>query len=92
MYNPPKRVYMPTYRVEGSHSAKGLQELAKDKALGGRSAVKDALADLGGARRRLLVVFALTAATAGGLIGTRTINPGFSALDRVAVSLGRSNL
>jgi uncharacterized protein with GYD domain len=39
---------MPKFLIEGSYSAEGLRGLAKDKASGRQSAVKDALASLGG--------------------------------------------
>ena len=83
---------MPKFLIEGPYLAESLRGLAKGKTLERRAAAKDALAALGrNLEGAFYAAFAL-AASVSGLIGARTIHPGVSALDRIAVRWGRSNL
>jgi hypothetical protein len=83
---------MPKCLIEGSYSAEGLRGLAKDKALGCRAEVKDAPAALGFKLEGICDAAVALAATATGLIGIKTIHPGFSKLDWFGVRWGSSNL
>jgi hypothetical protein len=80
---------MPKFLMEGSYSAEGLRGLVKRKVLERRAAAKDALAPLGGKLEGVCYAALALAAASSGLIGTRTIRPGFSALVQF---VGRTNL
>jgi hypothetical protein len=83
---------MRKFLIEGSRSPASAPGLVKNKALGRRAAVKNALAALGGQLKGADYAALALAATASDPIGTRSIHPGFSALDRVADPLRGSNL